>query len=67
MKKRAKETFHSTAKQAAEIALQANVGKLIIGHFSTRYDDLEPLLLEVKEVFPNADLALEGEIYSTGV
>ncbi len=67
MKKRAKETFHSTAKQAAELALQANVGKLIIGHFSTRYDDLEPLLLEVKEVFPNADLALEGEIYSTGV
>ncbi len=65
MKKRAKETFHSTAKQAAEIASLADVGKLLIGHFSTRYDDLEPLLKDAQEVFQTTELATEGELFST--
>lgn len=53
--------FHSTAEQAATIARMAEVGHLIIGHFSSRYDQLEPLLEEAREVFPDTDLAEEGE------
>ena len=40
LKERANQTFHSTAKEAATIALKSNVGKLIIGHYSQRYYDL---------------------------
>lgn len=58
--KRAKETGHSTAKQAATIAQEAKVGRLIIGHFSARYDDETQLLEEAKMVFPNTLLAKEG-------
>jgi ribonuclease Z len=59
---RALETFHSTAEQAAEIARKAQVYKLIIGHFSSRYHeyDLENLLKEAQAVFPSTQLALEG-------
>jgi ribonuclease Z len=60
-KDRAAETFHSTADQAAMIAKNANVEKLIIGHFSSRYKELEPFLLESLSVFPNTELALEGK------
>lgn len=58
---RARETFHTTATQAANIAQQAQVGKLIIGHFSARYDDETPLLKEAQEVFPNTSLAREND------
>lgn len=58
---RARETFHSTATQAANIAQQAQVGKLIIGHFSARYDDETPLLKEAQKVFPNTSLAREND------
>ena len=57
---RAKQTFHSTAKQAATIAKEANVKKLIIGHFSARYENDEILLNEAKEIFDNTVLANEG-------
>lgn len=57
---RAQLRFHSTAMQAGEIARLAGVGQLLIGHFSSQYDSLQPFLEEVKEVFPNAELALEG-------
>lgn len=57
---RAVETFHTTALQAGEIALKANVKKLLIGHFSARYRDLQPLLEETKSIFPNTELAIEG-------
>ena len=63
MSKRAKETFHSTTIQAAEIALNNQCEKLIIGHFSSRYDSLEPLLNEAKEVFKNTELAVEGAVF----
>lgn len=63
-KKRAAETFHSTALQAAEIALEAKVHKLIIGHFSSRYTDDNILLDEAKELFPNTQLAYEGATFS---
>lgn len=59
----AKKTGHSTTIQAAEIAQQANVKKLIIGHFSSRYKDLEPLLNESRSVFPETYLAKENEVF----
>jgi ribonuclease Z len=60
MEKNANEKQHSTTYQAANIALKAKVKHLLIGHYSARYDDLEPLLREVKSVFPHAELAIEG-------
>ncbi len=58
---RAKATFHSTAAQAATIALKANVQQLIIGHFSARYSDLSQHLEEAIPIFKNTLLASEGE------
>lgn len=60
---RTKKTGHSTARQAAEIAKLAEVKKLVIGHFSSRYRDLNPLLEEAKAVFPNTELAEEKKIF----
>ena len=57
---RARETGHSTAAQAAEFAKSCHVGRLVIGHFSARYEDERPLLAEAKEVFENTILAKEG-------
>lgn len=61
---KAKETKHSTAREAATIALQADVKKLALGHFSARYKDLSLLENEAKTIFPNTVLAIEGETYS---
>lgn len=61
---RAKETFHSTAAQAATIAKMAEVKRLIIGHFSARYKNLYPLLEEAQSVFENTTLALEGDRFT---
>ena len=63
MKERASLTYHTTAAQAGQMATAAEVGKLIVGHFSTRYKDLNPLLKEVQAEFENARLALEGFIF----
>lgn len=60
---RAVETFHTTALQAGSIAKKAKVKKLMIGHFSARYRDLDPLLDEAKTEFENTVLAIEGERY----
>ena len=57
---RAIKTFHSTAKQAALIANKANAKRLIIGHFSNRYPDLNVLLEEAKIIFKNTELAIQG-------
>lgn len=62
-KKKAIETFHSTTVDAAHIAIQANASELIIGHFSARYRDLEPMLKEAQEIFPNTSLAVEGQTF----
>lgn len=56
---RAKETFHTTASQAAQIARDAEVKKLLIGHFSARYDDETLLLEEARAIFPATQLAKE--------
>ena len=57
---RANETHHTTAKQAGMTARKANVKRLLIGHFSARYKELDSLLDEAKTEFPNTELALEG-------
>ncbi len=63
MEARAAERFHATARQAAQIAEKACVKKLIIGHFSSQYDNLQPFLREVSQHFENSELALEGVTY----
>jgi ribonuclease Z len=63
MREKAYERFHSTTRQAAEIARRAMVNKLLIGHFSSKYSILEPFLEEARQVFSNTDLALEGITY----
>jgi len=62
-KKLASKTLHSTAEQAAEIASLANVGKLLLGHFSTRYKNKLLFIEEANTQFENVDLAKEGETY----
>ena len=62
---RARQTIHSTARQAALIAKKAEVKKLIIGHFSARYNDKSILLNEAKEVFENTELAEDGKVFYT--
>ncbi len=59
----AEATTHSTARQAAQLAMLASVGKLLIGHFSARYKNLDILLNEAREAFPNTDLAHEGAVH----
>ena len=56
----AREKMHSTARDAAEIARLAGASRLIIGHYSARYDELTPLLEEARAIFPETYLAEDG-------
>ncbi|NCU32777.1 MAG: ribonuclease Z [Candidatus Moranbacteria bacterium] len=58
--KTAGEKYHATASQAAQIAEKANAGKLLIGHFSARYKDVERLLEEAVDIFKNTIAAEDG-------
>jgi len=60
MLERAKETHHTTALQAAQVATIVGAKKLLIGHFSSRYKTLGALLDEARSVFENTELATEG-------
>ncbi len=60
----AEKTKHSTSIQAATIAKKAEVGKLVLGHYSSRYVELDELQDEAKSVFPNTELGLEGKRFS---
>ncbi|WP_417200764.1 ribonuclease Z [Bizionia sp.] len=55
-------TKHSTAKQAASIAKQAGVGTLLLGHYSTRYDNLKDFKLEAETIFESVELARDGKV-----
>ncbi len=66
-KERAKSTFHSTAKQAAKIALKCNAKSLLLGHFSSRYTDDEEFKSEALEIFPHVQLADEGLVLNVVV
>lgn len=57
-------TKHSTAKQAASIAKQAHVGTLILGHYSTRYDNLNDFKTEAKTIFKQVRLAEDGKVFN---
>lgn len=61
--KRARLYWHSTSHQAAQVARDAGVGKLLLGHYSARYGNEEKLLEEAKEVFPNTFLTQEGKTF----
>jgi ribonuclease Z len=63
LEEKAADRFHSTARQAAMIAKKAGVKKLLIGHFSSMYENLDVFKIEACEVFENTDLAEEGTCY----
>lgn len=63
LRERAENRFHSTTKQAASLAKKAGVKKLLIGHFSSKYDTLEEFEIEAREIFPETELAIEGVTY----
>jgi ribonuclease Z len=56
----AEKTLHSTAKEAARIALKANAKQLILGHYSTRYDGIQSFKEEAETIFPNVLLGDDG-------
>ena len=60
---KAEKTMHSTAKEAALIARKASVGELILGHYSTRYDNIEVFRDEAVAIFPNTVLGDDGKIF----
>ena len=60
---KAAQMFHSTAKDAAETALRAGAGRLVIGHFSSRYKDADVLLHQAREVFPDTEAGMEGAVF----
>ena len=63
-KERAAQTYHSTARQAAQVASEAGVKRLLIGHYSSRYETPEVLLNEARELFPETICAKEGMVVS---
>lgn len=60
----ARERGHSTTADAATVAAKASAGRLLIGHFSSRYRDLQPLLDQARAVFPATDIAREGATFT---
>jgi ribonuclease BN (tRNA processing enzyme) len=63
LKEMAQATLHSTASDAAKCAKEASVGKLVIGHYSSRYKSTDQLLAQAKAIFPNTYAAKEGAIF----
>ncbi len=61
MQSRAEKTYHSTALQAAEFAVKCEVKKLVLGHFSARYNELTDFVLEASKVFANVEVAKDGK------
>ncbi len=55
--------YHSTAAQAAQLAKLAGVKQLLLGHFSSKYKDLEPFRTEAEAIFPNVLVSTEGTAY----
>ena len=62
MEEMAQKNFHSTTLQAAKVALDAGVGRLLVGHYSSRYPSVDFFLDELRSVFPDADLAHDGDV-----
>lgn len=66
LKDMANMTGHSTTLEAAKTAADANAGTLIIGHFSSRYKDINTLIDEAKSIFPETYAAIDGKTYEIG-
>ena len=60
---KAEARFHSTAMQAATLARKANAGRLLLGHFSSKYKELEPFQQEAITIFENTEVTVEGNVY----
>jgi ribonuclease Z len=63
LEERAAKRFHCTTVQAATVARQAGVARLLIGHFSSKYEKLDDFEREAKGIFPNSEVAVEGVTY----
>jgi len=63
-KGKAQETKHSTVKEAAMMANLAHADRLLIGHFSARYRELDPVIEEAKSIFQKTELAIEGSSFT---
>lgn len=59
----AMETMHSTSEQAAQIAKMAGAKRLLIGHFSSRYKTIDPLIDEAKAIFPDTTGVNDGDVF----
>ena len=62
MSEMAEKNFHSTTADAAAVAKEAGVGKLIVGHYSSRYPSVDFYLDELRAIFPESDLAHDGDV-----
>jgi ribonuclease Z len=62
MEEMAQKNFHSTTLQAAKVALDAGVGRLLVGHYSSRFPSVDFFLDELRSVFPDTDLAHDGDV-----
>ncbi len=67
LRETAEKTGHSTASDAAKIALEAKAGKLITGHFSSRYKSAEPILKDAKKILPETSAAEDGANFTIPV
>ena len=63
MSEMAARTFHSTSLQAASVARDADAGRLVVGHYSSRYPSVDFFLEEMKAVFPDCTLAHDGDVF----
>ena len=62
MEEMAQKNCHSTTLQAAKVALEAGVGRLLVGHYSSRFPSVDFFLDELRTVFPDTDLAHDGDV-----
>ena len=67
MTEMAARTYHSTTVQAAQTARDAGAGRLLVGHYSSRYPSVKFFLDEIREIFPDADLARDGDTFEVSL
>jgi ribonuclease Z len=63
MSEMAEKTHHSTTIQAASTALEAGVGRLVVGHYSSRFPSVDFYLDQIRSIFPESYLAHDGDVF----